>query len=106
MLGFLKLYKYGEYWKKNTVSFRLVAFVGLFALIIFHSVHVLFLGFPGGSVRKDSSANAGDVSSVPGLGRSPGERNGNQPTPVFLPGKSHGQRSLMGYSPWVTKSQT
>ena len=29
-----------------------------------------------------------------------------QPTPVFLPGKSHGQRSLAGYSPWLTKSQT
>ena len=51
--------------------------MGLFALIIFHSVHVLFLGFPGGSVRKDSSANAGDVSWVPGLGRSPGGGNGN-----------------------------
>ena len=25
-------------------------------------------------------------------------------TPVFLPGKSHGQRSLVGYSPWVTKN--
>ena len=29
-----------------------------------------------------------------------------QPTPVFLPGKSHGQRSLADYSPWVTKSRT
>ena len=29
-----------------------------------------------------------------------------QPTPVFLPGKSHGQRSLAGYSPWGYKSQT
>ena len=29
-----------------------------------------------------------------------------QPTPVFLPGESHGQRSLVGYSPWVTKNQT
>ena len=28
------------------------------------------------------------------------------PTPVFLPGESHGQRSLVGYSSWVTKSQT
>ena len=27
-------------------------------------------------------------------------------TPVLLPGKSHGQRSLVGYSPWVAKSQT
>ena len=29
-----------------------------------------------------------------------------QPTPVFLPGESHGQQSLAGYSPWVTKNQT
>ena len=29
-----------------------------------------------------------------------------QPTPVFLPGKSHGQRSLVGYSPCNCKSQT
>ena len=29
-----------------------------------------------------------------------------QPTPVFLPGESHGPRSLAGYSPWVAKSQT
>ena len=36
---------------------------------------------------------------IPGLGRSPGEGNGN-PTPVFLPGKSHGLRRLVGYSPW------
>ena len=28
------------------------------------------------------------------------------PTPVFLPGKSYGQRSLSGYSPWVAKNQT
>ena len=29
-----------------------------------------------------------------------------QPTPVFLPGESHGQRSLAGYSPWGHKSLT
>ena len=29
-----------------------------------------------------------------------------QPTPVFLPGESHGQRNLEGYSPWGRKSQT
>ena len=34
-------------------------------------------GFPGGSDGKESACNAGDVGSVPGLGRSPGERNGN-----------------------------
>ena len=35
---------------------------------------------------------------IPGSGRSPGEGSSNS-TPVFLPGQSHGQRSLMGYSP-------
>ena len=29
---------------------------------------------------------------------------GMQPTPVFLPGEFHGQRSLVGYSPWAAKS--
>ena len=32
-------------------------------------------------------------------------RRKQQPTPVPLPGKSHGQRRLVGYSPWVAKSQ-
>ena len=35
------------------------------------------MGFPGGSVVKNPTANAGDVGSVPGLGRSPGEGRGN-----------------------------
>ena len=35
-------------------------------------------------------ANEGDVGSIPGLGRSSGEGNGN-PIPVFLPGESHRQ---------------
>ena len=50
-------------------------------------------------VIKNSPANAGDIrdaGSIPGLGRSPG---GGQPTPVLLPGESHGQRILVGYSP-------
>ena len=32
---------------------------------------------PGGSGGKESACNAGDLGSIPGLGRSPGERNGN-----------------------------
>ena len=58
------------------------------------------MGFPGGSVVKNPPANAGDIGDVgliPGLGRSPWRRKW-QPTPVFLPGESHGQRSLTGYS--------
>ena len=34
------------------------------------------IGFPGGSDEKASACNAGDLGSVPGLGRSPGEGNG------------------------------
>ena len=33
-------------------------------------------GFPGGSVGKKSASNVGDLGSIPGLGRSPGEGNG------------------------------
>ena len=35
------------------------------------------MGFPGGSDGKESACNAGDSGSVPGLGRYPGEGNGN-----------------------------
>ena len=35
------------------------------------------LGFPGGSLSKESACNAGDLSPIPGLGRSPGEGHGN-----------------------------
>ena len=35
------------------------------------------VGFPGGSDNKESAYNAGDQGSIPGLGRSPGEGNGN-----------------------------
>ena len=44
-----------------------------------------------------SASNVGDPGSIPGSGRSPGERNGN---PLqFLPGESQGRGSLVGYSP-------
>ena len=61
------------------------------------------MGFLGGSVVKNPPDNAGDADWTPGLGRFPGGGSGN-PTPVFLPGKFHGQRSLAGYRPWGRKS--
>ena len=60
------------------------------------------MGSPGGLVVKNLLANAEDVGSIPGSGRSPGGRKW-QPTPVFLPEKSHEQRTLVGYSPWGCK---
>ena len=59
-------------------------------------------GFPGGSDGKASACNAGDPGLIPGLGKIPWRRKW-QPTPVLLPGKFHGQRSLVGYSPWGRK---
>ena len=50
---------------------------------------------------KNLLANTGDIKDsglIPGLGRSPGGRPGS-PTPVFVPGASHGQRILVSYSP-------
>ena len=55
---------------------------------------------------KNTPSNAADIrdeGSVPGFGRSPGGGHW-QPTPVFLPGESHGQRSLAGCSPWGGKA--
>ena len=63
------------------------------------------MGFPGGSEVKASACNAGDLGSIPGSGRSPGEGNGN-PLPWTenpMDGESHGWRSLVGYSPWGRK---
>ena len=58
------------------------------------------LGFPGGSDSKESTCNAGDLDSVPGLGRSPRERNGYLPRYCCLE-NSMNRWSLVGYSPWV-----
>ena len=49
--------------------------------------HVAHIGFPGGSDCKESACNARDWGLIPGLGRSPGEGNGN-PLPEFWPGES------------------
>ena len=61
-----------------------------------------FWGFPGSSDSKESACNVGDSGLIPGFWKIPWGRKW-QPTPVFLPGKSHGQRSLAGYSPWGHK---
>ena len=58
--------------------------------------------FSGGSEVKNPPANAGDLGSIPELGRSSWRRK-LQLTPVLLPGESHGQRSLANFSPWGQK---
>ena len=52
--------------------------------------------FPGSSAGKESACKAGDLGSIPGLGRSPGEGNGN-------PLQYSGLENSMDYSPWGRK---
>ena len=51
----------------------------IFTIVIFiyANKHIMFGGFPGGSVVRNTPANAGDTGSIPGRERSPGEGNGN-----------------------------
>ena len=70
-------------------------------LYIHRQVYVQ-VGFPGGSVVKNSSANSGYTGSIPGWGRSPEEGNGN-PLQYSCLGKPMERGSLVGYSPWGSK---
>ena len=60
------------------------------------------LGLSGGSDSKESTCHTGDLRSIPGWGRSPGEGNSN-PLQYSCPENPHGQRSLVGSSPWGRK---
>ena len=55
-------------------------------------------GLPGGAVVKNPLANVGDVGPV--LAQEYHLEEGVATHSTVLPGKSHGQRSLLGYSPW------
>ena len=63
------------------------------------------MGFPGGSMVKNLPANSGDVVSIPGSGRSPGEGNGN-PLQYSCLGNSMDSGVWQATVYWVSKSQT
>jgi len=50
--------------------------------------------------RWHSAKESACQCSIPGSGRSPGVGNGTLYSPLLLPGRFHGQRSLAGYGPW------
>ena len=81
---------------------RTVAPVGLNSAVSHLHKGTVPRGLPGGSDGKATAYNAGDPGSFPGSGRSPGEGNGN-PLQYSCLEKSHGWRSLVGYSPWGRK---
>ena len=65
----------------------------------------LSMAFPGGSDGKESACNAGDPVSIPGLGRSPGERNSN-PLKYSCLGNSMDRGAWGTTAHGVEKSQT
>ena len=76
----------------------------LFPQIVEETMEIVtdIIFFSGGSDSKASACNTGDPVFNPWVGKIPWRRKW-QPTPVLLPGKSHGQRTLVGYSPWGRK---
>ena len=58
--------------------------------------------FPGGSVCKESACHVGNPGLIPGWG-SPLEKSMATHSSIFMPGEFHGQKSLVGYSPWGHK---
>ena len=79
-----------------------IVFVWILKGLLFIVSCNLHMGFPGGSDGKESSCNAEDLSSIPGLGWFPGRGRSN-PLQCSCLENSHGQRSLAGYSPWDHK---
>ena len=87
----LSLFKHmNKFYSLKTISI-------VFALIEI-TISIVFGLFPGGSDGKASACNAGDLGSIPGMGRSPGEGNGKLLQYPCSSGESHGQRSLA----WAT----
>ena len=66
---------------------------------------MIFLGFPDSSDGKESAWNAGDLGSIPGSERSPGERNGN-PLQCSCLENSMDREALWATVHGVSKSQT
>ena len=63
-------------------------------------MYIIYMGFPYGSAGKETACNVGDLGSIPGLGRSPGEGKG-------YPLQYSGLENSMGYKVHgVAKSQT
>ena len=93
-----------------TISLSLFFFI--FSLFLFGVQPILnfffyigvqpIMGFPGGTSGKEVTCRCKRHGSDPWVGKIPWRRAW-QPTPVFLPGESHGQRSLAGYSLWTHK---
>ena len=96
------IFSFKFHWMKKAKGKLAMEITGLSRLFFFFFPYFwmyicLTGGFPGGKEYASNAGDTGDTDSIPGSWRSP--RGINASTPVFLPGKSHGQRRLVGCSP-------
>ena len=101
-LALVSRHLYTEQYQLQLAQATVVAFL---LKVLSWASQVAHPGLPRWRSGKESTCQAGDARDarlIPGSGRSVGEGNG-QPTLVLLPGKFHGQRSLVGYSSWGCK---
>ena len=101
MIFFLQ-WEYIYFYYSLTTSCNLY-FNNYFIILLFICSSFRCEYFPGGSDGKEPACNAGDLSSIPGLGRSPEGGHGNLLQYSCLE-SPHGQRSLAGCSPWGCKA--
>ena len=90
------------YEELDTAEYAVTRVENMTSSFILTAIQYSNLGFPGGSDRKESSCNAGDMGLIPGLGRSLEGGHGN-PLQYSCLENPQGQRSLVGYSPWGRK---
>ena len=98
----LLLWKTNVYSNQANTQSRKATFkmIGKFGTFLF--THSPSSGFPDGSDQRKSPPAMQETQVRPWIRKIPWRRAW-QPTPVFLPGKSHGLRNLVGYSPWGHK---
>ena len=94
------------YWRELLYNTVLVPGLQKNDLVIYTDIYepMYIWDFPGGWDGKELACNLGDLDLISGLGRSPGGGNSNPLQDSCLE-NPHGQRSLVGYSPWVARSR-
>ena len=95
-------------WGASAFSFLLLGLINLSHTLIYLMVFYTYLANPQVHSGKESACQRRRRERCgfdPCVQKIPWRRKW-QPSPVFLPGESHGQRSLVGYGPWCCKSRT
>ena len=89
----------------KNIALSIWTFVGKVMSLLFNTLSGLVVDFPRGSDGEESAYNTGDSGSIPGLGRSPGDGNGNLHQYSCLE-NSMERGAWWATVPGVTKSQT